>query len=39
MKRLGCLIVLIAILGAEETTAQMNQGLSDQDLIDPWLRA
>ena len=36
---IGCLLALIAALGLEQATAQIDQGLSDQELIDPWLRA
>ena len=41
MRRLsatGCLVAFIAAL-AGQATAQIDQGLSDQELIDPWLRA
>jgi hypothetical protein len=31
--------VLIAILGPAQAAAQVDQGLSDQELIDPWIRA
>ncbi len=33
------LMALIAILGPGQATAQFDKGLSDQDLIDPWLLA
>jgi hypothetical protein len=33
------LLALIAALGLEQATAQIDQGLSEQELIDPWLRA
>ena len=36
---IGCLVAFIAILRPGLATAQMDQGLSDQELIDPWLRA
>ena len=36
---IGCLLALIAALGLEQATAQIDQGLSEQELIDPWLRA
>ena len=32
-------VALIAVLGLGKATAQIDQGLSDQELIDPWLRA
>jgi hypothetical protein len=32
-------VALIAILGPGQATAQFDKGLSDQDLIDPWLLA
>ena len=36
---MGCLVASIAILEPGKATAQLDQGLSDKDLIDPWLRA
>jgi hypothetical protein len=36
---IGYLLALIAALGLAKATAQIDQGLSDQQLIDPWLRA
>jgi hypothetical protein len=37
----GCLVALMATLGLwqGQAAAQIDQGLSDQELIDPWLRA
>jgi len=36
---IGCLTALISTMGPGDATAQADQGLSDQELIDPWLRA
>jgi len=39
LSAIGCLVAFIAILRPGMATAQIDQGLSDQELIDPWLRA
>lgn len=39
LSAVGCLVAFVAILGPGKATAQLDQGLSDQDLIGPWLRA
>jgi hypothetical protein len=39
LSAVGCLLAIIASLAAGKATAQFDQGLSDQDLIDPWLHA
>jgi hypothetical protein len=39
LSAIGCLVAFIAALGPGKATAQIDQGLSDQELIDPWLRA
>jgi chromosome segregation ATPase len=39
LSAIGCLVAFIVILGPGKATAQLDQGLSDQELIDPWLRA
>ena len=39
LSAIGCLVAFIAILRPGLATAQMDQSLSDQELIDPWLRA
>ena len=39
LSTIGCLVAFIATLGLGKATAQLDQGLSDQELIDPWLRA
>lgn len=39
LSAVGCLTAFIATLGLENATAQVDQGLSDQELIDPWQRA
>lgn len=36
---IGCVVALVATLGLEPAKAQIDQGLSDRELIDPWLRA
>jgi len=35
----GCLTAFIATLGLEDARAQVDRGLTDQELIDPWQRA
>jgi chromosome segregation ATPase len=39
LSAVGCLTAFIATLGLENATAQVDKGLSDQELIDPWQRA
>jgi hypothetical protein len=36
---IGCSAALIVSLGLGKAAAQIGQGLSDQELIDPWVRA
>ena len=39
LSAVGCLTAFIATLGLENAAAQVDQGLSDHELIDPWQRA
>jgi hypothetical protein len=36
---IGCLLALVATVGLGDAPAQFDQTLSEQELIDPWLRA